>query len=1398
MLNKLYILFYFIFISVLASGNQDHYKFIRLDIDNGLSDNQVNAFLKDKAGYMWIGTNGGLNRFDGQSFKSFKYDPSNPNSLSNNFVNKIFEDHLGNLWIGSRGVFQIFDPKTERFNSENELFHKNIPIPSINISDIYRDKSGNIWFVNSQSGLYQYNLKTDSVILVRHISDDPNSISSNQLSSLGQDSNGNFWVVSNTGILEKFDAKTLKVSEKYSLKTNNEGTNSIRLFIDSDNDIWIYNQNNPNGVIFFSQVSKRIETFNSQSARCRLRNDLVSDVIQDNHGMIWVATDHGGINLINKKTFQVEYLQNNPDDEHSISQNSVICLYKDDTGIVWAGTFKRGINYYHEDLLIFKHIRNQPSNPGNSLPFNDVNCFAEDRAGNLWIGTNGGGLIYYDRRNERFTTYKHQEGNPASLSSDIIIGLTFDHAGDLWIGTYFGGLNRFDGKRFQVFRNDPADHTTLSDDRVWEIFEDSNYNLWIGTLGGGLNLYNRQKNQFIHYRAGDANSVSSDYILNIIEDRDKNLWFGSAEGLNKLNRTSGKFEIFTANPASSDGLSSNNIITMLEDSRGFLWIGTKYGLDLFNRQNNTFRVFREKDGLPDSHIQTLLEDQSGNIWIGTTNGLSKLSITKPAENKDLVFRFKNYHVSEGLQGKEFNENAAYKTRAGELIFGGANGFNIFIPEKIRENKTLPSIVFTGLKVFDQEVQIGEQFNKRVILSQSLNEQQKIKLHYNENVFGVSFSALSYFHPENNQYEYNLEGFSSQWLKVDPKFRTATFTNLDPGEYFLKVRASNNDGYWTELKTPLKITIRPPFWKTNLAFAIYVILIVLVLLALRQNILERERLKFKAEEEHRQTERVQHLDAIKTRFFTNISHEFRTPLSLILTPLEKLIKNAPDGKEKNQMIFIHRNARRLLGMVNQLLDFRKIEVQPISLTPSWGNLIDFVSELSSSFNDLAENKNISYQFTSNTESFYSFFDHDKVERVVTNLLSNAFKFTPENGSISLTVEITDLPLNVDGDKAESEIRMKIKDTGIGIATDKINRIFDRFFQDEIPGTMINQGSGIGLSLVKEYLKVLNGDVSVESTPGEGSCFTIWFTLERFSEEVVIQNNELGKDRKSPLIFQATSEINRNAGVVYNQQKSTVLLVEDNEDFRFYLKDNLRENFNVLEAANGKIGWQETLNHNPDLIVSDIMMPEMDGIELCKKLKTDPRSSHIPVILLTAKASTDQQLEGIGMGADDYITKPFDFQILESRIHNLIQNREKLRKSYQSMIGLDPEKIKVDLPDEKFIRDALKAVQENMSNADFSVVELGQALGMSRVSLYKKLLALTAKTPIEFIRIIRMKRAAQLLEESHLSVSEIAYEVGFNSPRIFSGYFKEQYKMLPSEYISKQRKTKSSGEANLTSL
>ncbi len=1374
---KQYLFVVFLLLSILVTANTDRYKFIRIDTNNGLSDNQINSFLKDSKGFLWIGTNGGLNRFNGQTFKVFKHDPSDSSSIQGNFINQLFEDHNGYIWVGSRGFFRIFDPRTETFASDNELLRKNIPIPLNNVSEIYRDHSGNIWFVNAQSGLYRYCPDSDDVTLVRHQSDNPNSITSNQLAALRQDSQGNYWVISTDGILEKLSPQNWNVVQRYKL----DGTNSFHIFIDSEDDVWIYNQTEPNGLFYIDHETGKTEIYNTQSEKIRLTNDLVSELVEDENGLLWVATDHGGINLINKQACSVEYIQNNPDDEHSLSQNSVISMYKDNEGIIWAGTFKRGVNYYHPDLLKFKHIKHQPSNSANSLPFNDVNCFAEDHKGNLWIGTNGGGLIYYDRKNERYTTYRHQAGNPNSLSNDIIVGLTIDHENKLWIGTYFGGLNCFDGNRFEVFRNNPTDPRSISDDRVWEIFEDSQFGLWIGTLGGGLNYFDRNKKEFIHYRSGDANSVSSEYILNIIEDCDGNLWFGTAQGLNKLDKKTGRFEYFVSNQTQVGGLSSSNVIALLQDSRGLLWVGTLEGLNLYNAEDRTFRIFSETDGIPVPNIRTILEDRSGNLWISTSNGLCKLIVSEGMDNERYSFRFKNYDVADGLQGKEFNENAALRTRAGELIFGGANGFNIFIPEQINENKKLPEIVLDGLYVFNREVKIGQPFNNHLILKGTLEHQHEIELRYSENVFSLSFSALSFFHPEKNEYEYRLEGFNDQWLKADPQSRTATFTNLDPGEYLFWVRASNNDGYWNEMTEPLKITILPPFWRTQLAIFVYIVLVVFILFWLRRNVLIRAQLKFQAEQEHKEAERIQQLDAIKTRFFTNVSHEFRTPLSLIITPLEKMIKTAPEGKDKTQLVFILRNARRLLSMVNQLLDFRKTEVQPINLSPSWGNLVAFIQDLSLSFFDMAENKNLKFDVQSNYSDFYSYFDHDKIERVVSNLLSNAFKFTNEGGAVSVDIQINNLD-----DKAESVISIKVSDTGIGIHPDKINRIFDRFFQDELPGSMINQGSGIGLSLVTEYLKVLNGGIHVESEPGKGSCFTVTFTLERFSDEVIESNQKLLENNQTVRVSSIRSETSANEAVVFDQQKNTILLVEDNEDFRFYLKDNLREIFNVLEASNGKLGWQEAHNHQPDLVVSDIMMPEMDGIELCKKLKSDPRTSHIPVILLTAKANADQQVEGIDSGADDYITKPFDFQILESRIRNLIHQREKLRKSYQSMIGIDPEKIKVESLDEKFIHDAVKAVQDNISNADFTVVEMGQILGMSRVSLYKKILALTAKTPIEFIRTIRLKRAAQLLAESQLSVSEVAYEVGFNSPRVFSGYFKDEFKMLPSEYIAFNRK------------
>lgn len=1366
----------------VKSPAKDLFKFMHLSINDGLSNNQVRTILKDSQGFMWFGTARGLDRFDGINFKVYRHNPFDSTSIQFNSIDFLFEDFEGMIWIKSLQDFVIFDPGNESFTRPGN-FYKNTRIPVNSINNLYLDQDGNTWFLTANRGLFKYNHDDLSIDSLVHKDSDPESISNQPPAAMDQDAVGDFWIVNSSGLVEKVDHQTHEVVQRFDL-SNRFGSEvfTFRLFVDKDDDVWVYSPGQPYGAFFINPISGKVTHCGTDSEAFRLNNNLVSSIVQDNHGLIWLSTDHGGINLIDKENQTVKYLVNNPDDEYSLCQNSVNFLYKDNQSIIWAGTFKRGISYYHENLIRFEHYRNLPS-VKNSLPYNDVNCFVEDKKGNLWIGTNGGGLLYFDREHNTFQTYKHEPNDSESLGSNIIISLCIDRNEQLWIGTYLGGLDRFDGKIFHHHKHDPNNLSSLSDNRVWKVFEDSRHNLWVGTLNGGLDLYDREKDVFYHNLATDMNSVGSNFIISIMEDSEGFLWMGTSDGVDRLNLHTKRFDHFAPGPGIPGRLSDRNVMDIHEDGRGYIWIATHEGLNVYSKKENKFRVFTENDGLPDSNIKTILEDQQSNLWIATTNGISRIEVINPTEHStldQLEIKVVNYDIMDGLQGKEFNENAAYRTKAGELIFGGANGFNLFNPEELGEQHPVNKIVLTSFKVFNQEVPVGVPFRNRVILDKSITQQNQITLHHNENVFSFGFAALNFFQPEKNSFEYRLEGFNNEWLKSDVRNSEATFTNLNAGEYIFRVRVSGDGGVnWQEMSPSLKIIVTPPFWRSNWAFGLYFILILLILLVLRRILVERERLKFSAQQEHQEAVRIQQLDALKTKFFTNISHEFRTPLTLILSPLEKLIGQTENKKLKNQYIFIYRHARRLLAMVNQLLDFRKMELQKVEANKNWGELIGFVSEVSKSFQDLADNKQISFKMKFEIPRLFTFFDQDKTDKIISNLLSNAFKFTPEKGKIRLLVDL----LETD-EKDQGMVRVVVKDNGIGIPKEKQDRIFDRFFQDDLPNSFVNQGSGIGLSLVNDYVAILGGSIKVESEVGKGSSFIMSMPVRLFSEAEIEENNQMTHKKQTVTYFKESHLLSKKEPK-HDSAKKTILLVEDNEDFRFYLKDNLRENYNIVEAENGQKGWELVLKHLPDLIVSDVMMPVMSGLELCAKVKSDVRTTQIPFILLTAKSEPEPTLEGFESGADDYISKPFDFRILESRIVNLIHSRERLRISYQSMLDISPEKVKVDSQDEKLLKKALDAVEKNIENAGFSVEDLSRELGMSRVSLYKKLVQTTTKTPVEFIRIIRLKRAADLCENSQLSVSEIAYRCGFNSPRYFSKYFNQMFKSLPSEYISKHR-------------
>jgi len=1339
------------------------YRFNKIGIKDGLSHNQVNSFLKDKMGYLWVGTASGLNRCDGYNIKVFTHNPVDDKTLNSNSIYKLFLDPEGELWVKTLEGLNVYNPIKEQFSQDIERYLKKYNLPDYDLEEIISDGRGDFWFLHKNGRLSHYNpllKKTKAVDLYLD--------EGKKVSDIVSDLYGNIWFVFTNGLVEKRDGESLEVIESFRTIYNKYGAEDLyyQLMADRDGDIWISLPDERRGVFFLDNSQNKLSHIHKDSKGVKLNSDLVSSVIEGEDGHIWIGTDHGGINLLNKKTGQVSHILHDNNEPNSLSHNSIYALYKDIDGIIWVGTYKNGFNYFHKNNIRFSHYKHHKSLK-KSLPFNDVNRFAEDEKGNLWIGTNGGGLVYMDRTKQDFTQYT--QSNSKGISSDVVVSLLYDSQNTLWVGTYFGGLMRYDGKQFNRVSISHGGGPELIDENIWELFEDSHRNIWIGTLSNGIQFFSRKSMQFEPppVREGQM-MVNTNYIAAIAEDSNGHIWIGGTDGVDIIDPVSGEVKHFRHDFGKGNSLVHDNVLSILKDSKGNIWLGTQGGLSLYDADRYCFKNFTVTDGLPHNTILTLQEDD-GQIWMSTPNGLASLQYYVPA-NRDIVI--KHYTEQDGLQDNSFNENAAFKTRAGELVFGGPNGFNIFQPKLIASNQNPPLVVFTEFLLFNNPLLVGEQINGRTILEASLSSTENIVLKHFENVFSVSFAALNFFHPEKNVYKYKLEGFDTDWRLADSQNRQVTYTNLDPGSYVLKVLAANNDGVWSVHPAQLNISVLAPFWLTGTAYVIYFLLAIGLLYIARRMVLNKARDRFQIEQERREARQLHELDLMKIRFLTNISHEFRTPLSLILAPTEKILKEAENDKQKLQFQMINRNARRLLNLVNQLLDFRKIEVEGMELNPSEGNIIKFIKEAVNSFNELSHNKSILLSFKSNVECLFVTFDMDKLEKILFNLLSNAFKFTPEGGAITVKVICEE---NQDQKNAKNLIII-VKDTGIGIPKENQLQVFERFYTHEVPDTLVNQGSGIGLSITKEFVRLHGGQISLESSPGNGSSFKISLPVK------VLENRQ--EESLAELLEPATIT-KGEAGLSVVSNKLTLLLIEDNDDFRSYLKSSLGEYFEVDEAKNGNEGWKKALATMPSLIVSDLMMPVMNGIDLCKKIKNDSRTAHIPFILLTAFSGQEQKLEGLQIGANDYVTKPFNFDLLLSRINNLIKQNQLLQQTYEKKVSVKTSQAEITSMDEKFIKKVMEIVEHNFSDPDFSVEFLSKEMGMSRVHLYNKLSTITGKTPIEFIRYMRLQRSLQYLDKSQLSVSEVAYKVGFNSAKTFTKYFKAEFNMIPSAYATSEK-------------
>jgi signal transduction histidine kinase/ligand-binding sensor domain-containing protein/DNA-binding response OmpR family regulator len=1341
---------------VKAQSQLDELVFRNLDEDLGLSNSNVLSILRDRNGMMWYGTAFGLYRYDGTRIKSF-FNSKDTTSISHNTISKLAwgpEDHL---WVKNvNGLFDIYDQNTGKFIRGSAKFTQLYHLASDTIGMILADRQGRFWFTHPEKGISIFDpIRKETNYLVSGGAQ--GSLTSNQIASVAESPDGMIWAVNRSGYIELIDPNRLIVTRTLRLPQSKipESAN-YEMVIDSEGDAWIFDPERDLGVFWVDGLSHGIQICRENEGVLRLNNNMVKAVVEAQKGQIWLGTDHGGINQIDKRTKTVRFFDNENNPESLMPHHVVYALYKDSEDIIWVGTHKKGVSYYHKGLLRFSHVKKNFSEH-NSLPFNDINAFVEDSLGNLYMGTNGGGLIYHNRKTNTYRQYRHDPKDPKSLTGDVVVDLMIDHEGILWIGTYLNGLGKFDGKSFTNYPYRREEANGIPGPNIWKLFEDSKNRIWIGTLRSGMSMLEPDRKTFHNYPAGsEPFRPHNQYITGFTEDWAGNIWIAGGSGLNVINYDRKSTSYYS--DSQGIGLKESNTTELFTDSQGVIWLTTQNGLHYFDNEDSVFVHYGQEEGLPTDYLVDVVEDDQGNLWISSQVGLSYAQVDRNAKPFQIVFQ--NFDQKDGLQASLFNKNSAIKTKSGDIIFGGPNGYNIFRSENFAFEQNNPPVVFTDFQLFNNTVEVGDEVGNRVLLTQLLENTEELVLKHDENMFSIGFSALNFLYPEKNKYRYKLIGFNDDWIYLNDEVAKVTFTNLDPGNYTLVVQPGTVLDGWSTDEYKLDIVIQAPFWRTPLAYFIYLVAFAFAVYFFRSQLLKRQKENFERENAIRETRRVQELDRLKTKFFTNLSHEFRTPLSLILTPTEHLLSGTTDSVLTGQYKIIQRNARRLLKLINQLLDVKNVDKGGLAFHPSEGDIVQFVRECISDFKELSENQHIQLNFESSLESQQAIFDSDKLEKIIFNLLSNAFKFTPEDGRIKVTMKM------LSEHEEKGVLSLAVSDSGVGISPEDQKKVFDRFFTTEGHGQHLNQGSGIGLSLAQDFAKVMGGVIELESELGKGSVFTLTMPIGLILPE---------EWEDSPIPDADFSKT----------EKDSILIVEDHREFRNYLKDCLSDSYHVLTASNGLQAWEIAQEQIPDLVISDWMMPVMDGKELCQKIKGDIKTSHIPVILLTAKKSEENLLKGLDSGCNLYLTKPFNLEVLQLSVKNLLRERNVIQEQNRQKIQINASEVEVVSMDDQLIQKAVALVEQHIQDEQLSVEFLSGELAMSRVHLYKKLQSLTGKSPIEFIRLIRMQRAAQLLTKSQLNVAEVAYQVGYNNAKYFAKHFKAEFEILPSEYAGKKQ-------------
>lgn len=1405
----------FLLFSISLKGQERSLRFQHLTIEDGLAQNMVDCIHQDRLGFMWFGTWNGLCRYDGYDFEVFD---KTKDGISN-FIYVLNEDQYGNIWIGTKdGLFvYLYDQHIFKKVLEDQIWKSE----KLTVNSIL--KKNQHLLVGTNKGVLEILVKDKNADfdIINHFSIEELSGDSRggSVRSLLVDNSGLIWVGMDKGLtIIKEDGiiqTRFPISEEIPNGLSNDEI--LSLFQSQSGNIWV---GTSFGLNLYHPDLQNFTSYYVDSDNPIIPHNTVMDINEDDNGRVIIAT-LGGLSIYDEKTGVARIYEQQPFQNQGLNNNFLNSIYKDVQGNIWIGTERGGVNMYNDKFAFIEHFEHQINNElGLNQPI--VNSVLEDKDF-IWIGTAGGGLNRYSKRKQKFEIFKSDINDSESISSNFITAIHEDKKGKLWVGTWGGGLNYAENlKQNELVFSQIELLEGVSENFAYisSIAEDKNGNLWIGTLGGLL-FYERNTGKIIYDFIQGSNSISE---VGCIWPGDDELWIGTRKGLYRIlhpfQRNGQEAIKYVNDEKNPHSISGDYVISILEDENGYIWFGTYgNGVNKYDPESDTFTSWSKVDGMLNNIVYSIHEGKDGNIWMSTELGLSRLD-----PNSGNIRNFTSY---DGLLNDQYYWAASYENDEGKLYFGGMRGMDGFDPVNFETFDHNPKVVITDLQIMNESVIPNKFYNKYRVIDQDISHEDKISLSYKEKIIGFEFSSLAFRDAKTLKYAFILEGLEKDWNYVSADRRYITYTNLDPGDYTFKVKVSDHNGEFNSPPTELKVNIAAPFWHT-LWFQSLVLFSVIGLVfgyfRYRTYNLKRQKIQLerKVDERtvkiHRQNEKLEQqnweiqvqrdelidlthklklISESRMNFFTNVSHEFRTPLTLIIEPLENLLQQDYKHKKevKEAILTAHLGARKLLGLVNQILNVRRVEKLKLQLNVTKTNVNDFFGELYEGFHTLATLRKIDLSIEKKNIPLDVWIDEEKLGHIVYNLLSNAFKYTDVGGKIKITVKgekgNINSTLNLNEEYSGDWIRIIIQDSGVGISEENQKLIFDRFFRVDSNDNQKIGGSGIGLSMTKDLVETHYGIINLESSLGKGSVFEVLIPVSKsaynedeikddsqkkimISEKVSFLKDELVGNTEEDVILYQNIEHEGNL-------EHTVLVVEDNKSLRNLIVNRLKAHFNILEADDGREGIALAKKENPDIIISDVMMPYMDGLELCANVKSHLDTCHIPVVLLTAKSSVEDQIQGLEIGADDYLPKPFNAKLLLTRINNLINSRKQLRAVYNLSEEVEPSLVTNNQRDQNFLEEATKIVKENIEFSDFKVNEFVRKMGVSRSLLHKKLVALTDLSTSEFINHFRLLRSIELLKEGDYNISEIAYSVGYKDPKYFSRVFSKQYGCSPSQYL-----------------